>query len=50
VKSLLSLLLLGSLNPRRLSGFLGDLQLSCGDYPKLCGASVVISWGPPIKL
>jgi hypothetical protein len=29
---------------------LGDLQLSCGDLPKLCGASVAITWGPPIKL
>jgi hypothetical protein len=50
VKSLLSFLLLGSWNPRWLSGLLGDLQLSCGDLPKLCGASVVITWGPPIKL
>jgi hypothetical protein len=30
--------------------FLGDLQLSCGDLPKLCGASVTISWEPPIEL
>jgi hypothetical protein len=30
--------------------FLGDLQLSCGDLPKLYGASVVISWEPPIVL
>jgi hypothetical protein len=30
--------------------FLGDLQLSCGDLPKLCGASVVIPWEPPIEL
>jgi hypothetical protein len=52
VKNLLSLLLLDSWNPRRLSGLvdLGDLQLSCGFLPKLCGASVAISWGPPIKL
>jgi hypothetical protein len=34
----------GSWNLRRLSGFLGDLQLSCGDLPKLCGASVAIPW------
>jgi hypothetical protein len=25
-------------------------SLSCGDLPKLYGASVAISWGPPIKL
>jgi hypothetical protein len=51
-ESLLSLLLLGSWNPRWLSVLvdLGDLQLSCGVLPKLCGASVTISWGPPIKL
>jgi hypothetical protein len=51
-ESSLSLLLLGSWNPRRLSGLvdLGDLQLSCGVLPKLYGASVAISWGPPIKL
>jgi hypothetical protein len=30
--------------------FLGDLQLSYGDLPKLCGASVEISWEPPIEL
>jgi hypothetical protein len=30
--------------------FLGDLQLSCGDLPKLCGALVAISWDPPIEL
>jgi hypothetical protein len=30
--------------------FLGDLQLSCGDLLKLCGASVAISWEPPIEL
>jgi hypothetical protein len=47
---LLSLLLWGSWNSRRLSGLLGDLQLSCGDLSKLCGASVEISWGPSIKL
>jgi hypothetical protein len=41
-ESLLSLLLLGSWNPRRFSGFLGDPQLSCGDLPKLCGALVAI--------
>jgi hypothetical protein len=29
---------------------LRDLQLSCGDLPKLCGAFVAITWGPPIKL
>jgi hypothetical protein len=49
-ESLLRFLLLGSWNPRRLSGLLGDLQLSCEDRPKLCGASVAIMWGPPIKL
>jgi hypothetical protein len=32
--------LLGSWNPRRLNEFLGDLQLSYGDLPKLCGSSV----------
>jgi hypothetical protein len=30
--------------------FLGDLQFSCGDLSKLCGASVAISWEPPIEL
>jgi hypothetical protein len=41
VKILLRLLLLGSWNPRWLSGLFGDLILSCGDLPKLCCASVV---------
>jgi hypothetical protein len=27
-----------------------DLQLSCGDLTKLCGASVAIYWAPPIEL
>jgi hypothetical protein len=52
-ESLLSFLLLGSWNPRQhngLVGLLGDLQLSCGDLPKLCGALVAISWGPPVNL
>jgi hypothetical protein len=40
-----NLLLLGSWNPRRLSGFmvlLGDIQLSCGDLPKFYG--YVVPW------
>jgi hypothetical protein len=49
-ESSLSLLLLGSLNPRQLSGLLGDLQLSCGYLPKLCGASIATSWEPSVKL
>jgi hypothetical protein len=36
------LLLLGSWNPRQLSGFLRELQLGCGDLSKLYGVSVAI--------
>jgi hypothetical protein len=47
-----SLLLLGSWNPRRLCGLCGVLgaPIRLWRFLKLCEAFVAITWEPPIKL